>query len=283
MHTFRYNPVFGQWVMLGSSLPSIKEIKKVNILSNGQSKGFLAAEYPKNPFLLEETAHSGSSDRIFADQAPLGEYELFLYEGRQDFWEWDTKQWNNWLLLLQQRLIQAHQNPNVHHANVTLQTEAVDSIKEYQRVGDLILTSHPLHKTPKIDQSQVEKIQEKEPLYVLHEDGFGMVYVPSAPTEDQEVWYLPKSGAQIEKCSANERLATSRILYKLFSGLHHEYSRNQYHLHVYTSMTASNEDHLWWIRIHKKPVATELLPIQVRPEPFVRTLALSSHFYLGKS
>lgn len=281
MHTYRFNPVFKRWVMVGPTIPERIIVKSAHLLSIGKIGNFEAASHPKDPFLLDpENRGPSGLARLFVDHQPLGEYELVLYKSKHDFWEWDAKIWHNWLQVVQQRIIQAYHKPRLNHVDISLNTALLDTIQGYQRAGDVVFTSHKLFENPELGQEMAKKIIQKESLYILHEDGFGAVYVPSAPTEELEVWYMPKQGSRLEACGKSERMANARILQKLVSGLHEEYPKNQFHLHIYTTIVEDNTDSLWWIRIHKVSSLERSLPIQASPEGFLKKLALSGKFRL---
>ena len=286
MHMFRYNPLFKTWVMIGSPISNALSVTQAHILTNGKSNGFVAATHPRHPFLLDPETKKvqPASERLYKDNPALGDYELLLYSGSQDFWEWDTKTWQNWILLVQQRLIQSYHNPHLHYAQFSFSTSDLDSIKGFQRVGDLVLTSHPLQEVPMLTEELTHKILSKELDYVIHQDGFGALYVPSAPTEDGEVWYLPQpQSPQIDSIGKDQRLATARILHKLFTALHHEYPSSQHVLHIYTYLSNSNEDISWFIRIHKKTEKPGVVPVHSAPEFFAQKLILGGHFRPVKS
>src|SRR5262249_16661097 len=145
MYTFRFNPVFEQWVMVGGPVVAPRSLKPADLLDVGRRDGFQAASYPRQPFILEppRTPHELETSLLYQEQPPVGEYELLLYKQVPDFFSWDTAHWEAWLSLVQQRLCQALLNPHLHYVQLVLHTSALESIEGYQRVGDLIVTSHP--------------------------------------------------------------------------------------------------------------------------------------------
>jgi hypothetical protein len=279
MHTFRFNPVFRQWVLLGSPVPVQVEVTAAQLLSIGKGNDLVAATYPKQPFILDPkpgVPKTPAGERLYADEPALGEYELFLYGGKHHFYDWKQKQWEAWLTLAQQRILQFHHNPHIHFAALSLHTSALDSVSGYQRVGDLIGTSHQIAgEMPLLTPTLADKLFAKERGYVLHESKQGRLQVPSAPLGEQEVWYVPTAYKRgIEQIGKSEREECAFVLAKLFPALHEEYPRDNYVLTVYTAMADHKEEITWWIRIQRQ--ATHTTPVQSRPYPegFLRTLRI---------
>src|SRR5690606_15565431 len=101
-------------------------------------------------------------------------------------------QWEAWLMLIQQRLLQAHHNPHLHHAAVFFHTKALGTVEGYQRVGELIATSHPLAGlSVPLPVELARKIRHKEDVFIVRDHPQGCLYVPSAPTHEKEIWYIP--------------------------------------------------------------------------------------------
>src|SRR4051812_27095540 len=124
MFAFRFNPVFDQCVMVGGVVLTPRAVQPAHLLDVGSRDGFVAATYPRQPFILEpakaRAPHPQDAGMLYAEQAPVGEYELLLYNGPTDFFIWTSAEWDGWLKLVQQRIRQLHHNPYLHHLHLTL-------------------------------------------------------------------------------------------------------------------------------------------------------------------
>jgi hypothetical protein len=281
MFTFRFNPLFKQWVMVGGAVVTPQQIGAANLLDVGAGNGFQAASYPRQPFILEpkgETAEPGSL--MHREEPAVGEYELLLYQGEQHFFSWDVAHWEHWLSLLQHRLRQLHHNPYLHFASVSLSTSALASVENYQRVGDLIAASHPLHGfLPLLSSELAERLQRKEPDFALFDDDRGRLYVPPAPLHDQEVWYLPATlSPGIDGLGAADRHQVAVVLSRLMHALHEEFPHRSYRMHLATELGGSQNDGTWWIQIYAEG-PERALTVRTLPEAFLTKLAL----ILGKN
>lgn len=282
MHTFRFNPVFNQWVLLGAPVTVPLEIKESQLLDIGKQAGLAAATYPRQPFLLEPNAkHQSPIDKslLYASQSPVGEYELLLFTEEAAPYDWTAKQWDSWLMLIQQRITQLHHNPYLHFVYFTFHTAALHSTNGYQRVGDLIAASHPVSgMSVHLDEETAEKLRKKEDLFVVTDTGEGDLYVPSAPLYAKEVWYLPKTyRSGIDQIEKKEREALAHILAKLMPALHAEFPEAQFCVTIHTSMAGMADDTTWWLQLYQLEYGQlGPLPVHPLPEAFVQHL----HFLL---
>lgn len=278
MYTFRFNPVCEQWVLLGTPVPTDLSIKPSHLLDVGKRDGFMAATYPRQPFILDaERPKQHSPDRLYADQQPVGEYELLLAEHQQPFFKWQAAQWEAWLSLVQQRIVQFHHNPQLHYLYLALDTGALDTAgKNYQRVGDLVAVSHPVFGEDLVMTAELaEKICARESIYTVAENEYGRLQVPSAPLHEHEAWYIPKRQVSgIEQLTKQERKALAETLADFMAVVHDEWPEDRYLLTLHTSLAAKHRDLLWWVQIHKKTGDLGALPVRPLPERFVRDLAL---------
>ncbi|HSI20144.1 MAG TPA: hypothetical protein VLA04_00315 [Verrucomicrobiae bacterium] len=277
MHTYRFNPVFRQWVLLGSSVAHALQVTEGNLLHSGKRGDFLAANHPRPPFLMDPPPRHGTSSTLYSEQPPVGEYELLLYRGKKHLKSWKAKEWHAWLQLLQQRLLHIHHNPHLHHAQVMMHTGWLHTVNdEYQRVGEIIATSHPVAgDVPLIDHELITKLRRAERGYLLHDATDGTIYAPSAPLFNKEVWYIPPSqGSSVEKASAVACLHTSEALALLMSALLNEWGKENFVVELHTALTDKKEDATWWVRIYqeeRKMAAT--LDVVALPEKFIRDLS----------
>ena len=179
--------------------------------------------------------------------------------------------------MVQHRIVQIHANPHLHYVHLSFQTKALETIEGYQRVGDLIATSHPLLGfLPALTEEQVEKIRHKETISMLSNDAEGSLYVPLAPMHTNECWYFPalaKPG--IEQMNKAERLAVSEAMAALIGGIHEEFPHQQLHINVSTSIQGMAEGTSWWIQIFADIPDDTPLPIRPLPEGFIQRLRLN--------
>jgi len=281
MHTFRFNPVFKQWVLLGTSYAATPTITKNNLLDVGRNGKFVAANHPRQPFLLEPSNQKDHSDLVYAGESPVGEYELMLYEGKDPLFVWGAKEWEGWLNLVQRRLLQLQHNPHLHYVHLTVDTgmlKAVDG--DFQRVGDLIAASHPLcGMSTLLDREMADKIRHKEQIFTVQEDGYGTLIVPSAPTRQHEVWYLPMvSRSSLARLDPAERKALARTLSVLVGELKAAYPHEEFNLSFHTDLLGNQPEQLWWLQVHQtEPGVESPLPVRALPELFVRKLQTMFH------
>jgi len=270
MHTFRFNPVFNQWVLLGTSQSSAPQITEANLLDVGRKKEFVAAHNPRQPFLLEPEPQSANAhaDEVYASQSPVGEYEFLLYRGDLDFFTWRAEEWRHWLELAHQRTLQTHHNPHLHFVHLSLNTASRHTIDGYQRVGDLIAASHSLCEMSTLIPTELaEKMRNKEKIFQLHSDHWLRVFAPTAPLHDREVWIVPVDyRPSFVGMSSEERWALAEVLSNLFVHLKSTFSHDEYQLSLHTALVDNSTDKTWWIQIHKAEGSVES-PIPVRPLP----------------
>lgn len=274
MYTFRFNPVFKQWVLLGEVIPTNVAVLPVHGLDKGKKihPDFSAAHFPRSPFLLDPPKghKKHEDDLLFAAEAPVGEYEVMIYNGEQDFYKWPTKTWEQWLLLLNERIRAMHHNPHLHFINLKLHTRSLHTTGELQqRVGDLIATSHPIAgmSTP-LASELVHKLLDKEKLFAVYHDAAGTLYTPSAPLNDKELWYFPKeAGGSIEMLGAHERKNLAHSLSLAFAVLKEEFPTSNFLMTIHTAMAgAATDETTWWIQIHAEETGFNN-PLSMRPLP----------------
>ncbi len=277
MHTFRFNPVFRHWVLLGNPVSHEVHLESAHLLHSGTKAEFLAAVNPKQPFVMDPPRSPGTALTLYNEQPPLGEYELLLYSGQLSFAAWKVKEWEQWLALVQHRILHVHHNPHLHHIEIALHTGWAASVgNEYQRVGDLIATSHPIAgSVPLLEHEIIEKLRRTERGYIIHDGDDGLIYAPSAPLFEKEVWYVPhhQDGA-FEHLSPAIRTHTAEALALIMKGMLTEWPEEHFVLELNTELVDKREDASWWVRIYQE---TRQVPatLQVRPLPekFVRDLA----------
>ena len=275
MHTFRYNPVAKQWVLLGDALPHELRVSEAHRLDAHQPGPFFAASYPESPFQLEpgEALGRPAGSLLYAERPPVGEYELLLYGGAEPIALWRAQEWEGWLRLVQQRLSQLYHNPHLHYATVSLRTGLQHTAQPYLRAGDLVASSHPVSgQTAELSAELAGRLAEREQAFILHADRFGTLLAASAPTLADELWYLPATAHPgFETQSKEARHALAETLASLMSRL--RTSERHYAIRLHTSLQASS-DLTWWLQIyHDMPMhAAEALPLQRLPELLVREL-----------
>jgi len=265
MYTFRFNPLFNKWVLLGTALPTSVTLKPGNIILGGRDPEFFAATNPRNPFIIEPEKNARVTGRMYADQPAVGEYEFLLFQGKAKPAQWSAKEWDRYLSLLQQRLSQAHHNPHIHHAYVSFLGAALASVPGYQRVGDLVLTSHPVASERLLSAELAAKILAKDSSYVIRSDAHGALYVPSAPMDTHEAWYVPQgSFSGIERIASKDRMAFAKSLAALMPVLEDEFPKVSFTMEIHTSLV-EEQGHTWWVRIFS--ATHEGTPLSVRPMP----------------
>jgi hypothetical protein len=277
MYTF----VFNQWVLLGGPVPVDLSLSKAHFLDVGKRNGFMAATYPRQPFMIEPPVQKMNDEHLLHKSQPaVGEYELFLYEGEATPFQWSAKEWEGWIMLASQRLLQLHHNPFVHHVSLSMHTGAFASVAGYQRIGDLIGTSHQISGAPAIITTELaEKIREKEAMFVVEETKFGGVYVPPAPLHSRELWYLPTgTHSGFEQIEPAERTALAKVLSVLFPALNAEFPDMHFMLSIHSNIAGMAEDATWWLQLHQVDSPNSLaLQTRALPESFAQHL----HFMLG--
>src|SRR5690606_29626340 len=58
MYSFRFNPVFEQWVLLGGQFASSLAVSAAHKIDVGRQGDFAAVTYPRQPFLLDPPSTS---------------------------------------------------------------------------------------------------------------------------------------------------------------------------------------------------------------------------------
>ena len=277
MNTFRFNPVFNQWVLLGAPTSQTFEITDRHILDIGKTEHFVAATIPRQPFLLDPpTRRNEVDDLLYKSQPPLGEAEVLLYKGEKSFDEWTVREWDGWLMLLQQRLMQVYHNPHLHFAQFTFSPQYLDTVgPEFLRVGELISTSHQVAGSSLAFTAELlEKLRQKEDAFiVLHTDG-GDIYVPSAPLFEKEAWILPTNvQPSFEAIEKEERSDFAHMLKTLFMALHTEFPSVPFVLTLHTALEGMSPETTWWMQIHQKDNGTvSSIGSRPLPEAFARHL-----------
>jgi hypothetical protein len=287
MYTFRFNPVFKQWVLLGEQFPTQLVVSANQRLDHGKvlHPDFFAVSHPRSPFLLDpplkHKRHDG--DLLFAAEAPVGEYEILCYQGEQGFTQWTPATWEHWLSLFLERFKQLHANPHLHFLSLKLHTSALGTLgAELQRVGDLVATSHPVAGTPHhLTEELLHKLQKSERLFQVHAGEHGFLYVPSAPLNSREVWYLPATHAtSIDQLSKVEREELAHTMSLLMGVLGEEFPSEKFVLTFHTGMAGSPSHYgCWWVQIHQDTAgSTAVAQVSALPERFVLLLRqLLSH------
>jgi hypothetical protein len=279
MRSFRFNPVFQQWVMVGAPDIEPETLTSAHLLDIGKNPHFVAAHYPRRLFTLEPP-DSGvprsplQNDILMTEQPALGEYELLLYQGTADFWQFGTAEWMHWLSLLQHRLRQLARNPHLHHVAVWLPTAKLFSLRGYLRVGEVVATAHPLqYPRGNLDHELAEKLR-REKLHTLYTGEEGWLYVPSAPLHPQEMWYLPyAAGSSIEEAKIGQRREVAYVLSRLLNILHGEWPEQSWVIQVHTEVVGGHHGSMWWVQIYadhlSQPGSVPLIP---SPEGFAHVL-----------
>lgn len=277
MHTYRFNPVFRHWVLLGTPVSHELKIGAAHLLHSGSKSDFLAAVNPEQPFVMDPPSAHGTATALHSEQAPVGEYEILLYGGSHALKSWGSKEWAAWLELLQKRVLHLHNNVHVAHCQFAFHSGWLDSVgDEYRRVGDLVATSHPIAgSAPLLEHELVTKLRQAERGYILHDGPDGVIYAPSAPLFEKEVWYIPadQDGA-FERAEAQTRLHTAEALALVMKGMLKEWPHEHFVVELNTALVNKSADATWWIRIYQEakriPATLTVLPL---PEKFVRDLS----------
>jgi hypothetical protein len=277
MHTYRYNPLFRHWVLLGNPVPRDVDLQAAHLLHSGGDALFMAAVNPVQPFIMDAPAHHRTGHTLHREEAPVGEYEFLLYTGDKELGEWGIDEWEGWLRLLGRRILHVHENPALHHLHIAFHTAYEETTgSKYRRVGDVIATSHPIAgAAPLLDHDLIEKLKKHERGYILHDGPDGFMYAPSAPLFEKEVWYVPTvRGGGMEASSPVVRMHTAEALALLMRGLTHEWPSEHFVIEVYSPIGRVDPDATWWIRVYQEarrvPATLTVLPL---PEQFVRDLA----------
>jgi hypothetical protein len=276
MHTFRFNPLFKHWVVLGTPMGHQLELNPGHLLHSGGKSHFLAATNPEQPFVLDSPGRKPTGTTLYEEQPPLGEYELLLYRGDAKVSHWRAIEWEQWLELIQQRLRHFQHNPNLHHVEVRFHTSWVNTVGPAMlRVGDVIATSHPVAgRAPLLEHDLIAKLRKRERSYVLHDADDGFIYVPSAPLFEKEVWYAPiEQDSSIADCSAAGRRHTAEGLSLLMGALMKEWPNEHFAVELHTALIGTDNEVSWWVRVYQEarrlPATLTVLPL---PEKFLREL-----------
>lgn len=276
MYSLRYNPVFKQWVLVGPPVLPFEEITESQLLTVGKGYHFIAASYPRHILQpdFDDVKREHRPDMLHLEHPPVGEYDLLLYAGEKGFWEWGSEQWGHWLVLLQNRVAQMHKNLNIRHLHIELRTSQLNSIQEYQRVGDVIGTTHPIQeRQPELDNDLLDRLRQEE-LFAIFLGETGWLYAPSAPLEEKELWYLPYiAHSGIEKAGEAVRGELAKVMAQLMRKLHGEWPDEDYRIIIYSNLAHQTDQLCWWVRIHKEqPHIHPSLPVTLAPEGFVYIL-----------
>jgi hypothetical protein len=252
------------------------KISPAHLLHSGVKGDFIAAVNPSHPFVMDPPSQHGRAVSLVQEHAPVGEYELLLYKKDKPLVQWGKHEWAQWLGLLQTRLTHMHQNPHLHHVQVSMHTGWVGTVgDEYHRVGDVIATSHPIAGgVPLLEWEIINKLRKSERGYVIHDGEDGMMYAPSAPLFAKEVWYMPAEHVRLEQLTTNGREHAAEALALLMGGLCREWSQDNFVLEVHTVLGPQAADATWWIRIYQEERrATGAFTVLPLPEKFVRDLS----------
>lgn len=267
------------WVLVGEPIAQSLQIRDGHFLTKSHelAPSFRVAALPRQPFILEPGPKlKPEDDFLYSAQQPVGEYELMLYSGEIDFFHWHSHDWDQWLILLADRIQQLHLNPYLHFVTVNLSTKLLKTVGgDYQRVGDVIASSHPLAgMSVSLDKELAAKILATEELFVVRSDENGSFYVPTAPLHKHEIWYLPHARVSgVESIEIVQRKPLAKSLSELFSVLNEEFPSTHWQLTVHTAMAGSERDDTWWIQIYEDGDQTPPgLVVHDSPERFVFTL-----------
>jgi hypothetical protein len=271
MHTFRYNLAAKTWVLVGGPL-ALPHITPAHLLESGRATQFIAANYPKGPFVVEPSEASRPHSLLYPEQDAVGEYELLLYTGHKKLADWKVAEWVEWLELLQHRIRMLHHNPYLHHLQIFLHSHHITTTAPYHRVGDLIATSQPLKERQEISAVQVEKLLAKESLFIVHADTYGFLQVASAPTHSKELWYIPRTPRPgIDSVHGTERENLAKILAYMAHSVYGE--SESFGLEIHTAFAGKNQDVTWWLQAYQGSNAP-VLEVQRPPESFVQHFML---------
>jgi hypothetical protein len=277
MHTYRYNPLFHRWVLLGTPVPHTVQLEEASLLLSPHKGGqFLAAEHPEQPFLIDPPAHHGTAELLHQERPPVGEYELMLHTRHIPLHEWGSDEWSAWLHLLVKRLRRIHGNPHLHHVQIAFHTGwCLTTGSKFQRVGDIIATSHEVAgAAPLLSHELLEKLRARERNYILHDGRDGTLYVPSAPQFEKEVWYVPHDqNGSVAEADTKTLGHTAEALALLMKAMIGEWRAEHFVLEVHTSLANVPEDSSWWIRVYQEARRTPAtLTVVPMPEKFARDL-----------
>lgn len=273
-YTYRYNPIEARWVMVGPPIPPPERLEAKPPKDRKQLFSWMA--YPRDLFVVEpvHTRKQPPKDTVYLEQQPVGEYEVLLYHGDTDTYQWTAKEWKGWLELVQSRLVGLYQNPYVHIVRCSVPLSQRHTAEPAYRVGELIATSHPvIPEVPSLADELVHKIHRLEKGYVVHDVTEAFVYVASAPTYPDETWIVPRTarGGFIQ-AEAKALREAAELLEWLFVRLRDEFPKNEYVLELHVNFEQDDEA-AWWIRVYKQPGTTEAgLTAQMYPEVLAHTL-----------
>lgn len=276
MHTFRFNPLFKHWVVLGNHVPHTIRIERGHLLHSGEKGQFVAATNPRQPFIIDKPSVQGSVSMLHREEPAVGEYELMLYQGDRELRDWRVEEWDSWLSLLRARVLSLHANPLLHHLTITFHSSHLKTVEGYARVGDVIATSHPVAgAAPLIEHELIQKLREKERGYILHDGPDGFMYAPSAPLMEKEVWYVaPHQHGAFDRVDREERMHTAEALALLTRAYLHEWPTMHLAIEVHTSFGSSPSDSSWWIRVYEEEALTPAtVVVRPLPEKFIRDLS----------
>ena len=277
MHTYRYNPVYKAWYLIGAPIVEPEKISE-GMLYAPNKGDFVAASYPREVFVMEPPKKKeyqvDHHDLLHLSQPPVGEYDLLLYRKEADFWHFTSKHWEKLLELLQLRIMAAQQNVHIQYLDFTINTALLYSFQGYLRVGDLVSSSHQIFEDSEVITGELLNKLKKETLFSIRDDVTGWVYVPSAPKYCKEVWYIANKAGGFEGAEKKELAA---FLAKLLTFLHEEWIDESWIVKLHTSFTGSRADSHWWVQIYQNDANKDtqihgILPQRLNPEGYVKIL-----------
>ena len=275
MHSLRYNPLTKRWMLLGGQLEHSLHITAAHQLEIGKNPHFLAANHPKSPFEMEPAAKPPvANGLLYAPELPVGEYELLLHQGHQEINQWKAAEWEAWIMLLQHRLLQAHRNPYLQHARFIFDSSKQASTLPQRRVGDLIVTRQPLVPDQAIAIELVDMLLERETAFIVAHDHFGTLYVPSAPSYADELWYLPRvlqpDFTAVHGANRTGLAQTLTLIMRMLGTAHLQFD---WVIEIHTLLADKDRERSWWLQFYREPHANQLpLAIQRLPETYVQQL-----------
>ena len=262
-------------MLLGGQLEHSLHVTSAHQLEIGKNPHFLAANHPKSPFAMEPSDKPPlATGLLYAPELPVGEYELLLHQGQEEVAQWSAAHWEAWIMLLQHRLLQAHRNPYLQHVRFLFDSAKQTSTLPHRRVGDLIVTRQPLVPDQAISIELVDSLLEREPAFIVAHDKFGTLYVPSAPSFADELWYLPKSlqpdFSAVHGPSRTALAETLRLIMRMLGVAHLQF---EWVIEIHTLLGAKDRERSWWLQLYREPHANQLpLAIQRLPETYVQQL-----------
>lgn len=281
MNSYRYNPVYKKWYLIGAPIIEPEKISKGMILDPSNRGDFLAASYPRELFVLDAPSKKDfqlqHTDVLHLSNPPLGEYDLLLYKGGADFWNFTSGQWEKLLEQLQLRILAVHKNLAVQYLDFTLSTKLLYSFQGYLRVGDLVGASHQIFEDYADISFELAEKLKAETLFEISQGKHGRLYAPCAPKYNKEVWYISNKIGGFESASTGEVVEVASYLAKLISFLRQEWIEENWTIKLHTSINASREEMVWWFQIYQdnsnqSSLIHGILPQRLNPEGYVHLL-----------